>query len=63
VKAIRGMDFIFEPASFVSFVGSSYSCKSTLFNMIDCIDSPTAGTLKIVGQDITIMDLKQAEHF
>ena len=33
VPAIRGADFTIEPASFVSFVGSSGSGKSALLNM------------------------------
>jgi putative ABC transport system ATP-binding protein len=63
VKAIRGVDFTIEPASFVSFVGPSGSGKSTLLNMIGCLDPPTAGSLEIVGQDIAIMDRNQAAHF
>ena len=63
VKAIRGVDFTIEPASFVSFVGPSGSGKSTLLNMIGCLDPPTKGSLEIVGQDITVMDRKQAAHF
>ncbi|MBW2099568.1 MAG: ATP-binding cassette domain-containing protein, partial [Deltaproteobacteria bacterium] len=38
VKAIRGVDFTIEPASFVSFIGPSGSGKSTLLNMIGCLD-------------------------
>ena len=63
VNAIRGVNFTIEPASFVSFVGPSGSGKSTLLNMIGCLDPPTAGSLTIVGQDIAIMDRKQAAHF
>ncbi|MBW1964426.1 MAG: ATP-binding cassette domain-containing protein, partial [Deltaproteobacteria bacterium] len=37
VRAIRGVDFVIEPASFVSFVGPSGSGKSTLLNMIGCL--------------------------
>ncbi len=63
VRAIRGVDFTIDPASFVSFVGPSGSGKSTLLNMIGCLDPPTTGSLTIIGQDITIMDRKQAAHF
>ncbi|MBW2171921.1 MAG: ABC transporter ATP-binding protein [Deltaproteobacteria bacterium] len=63
VKAIRGVNFTIEPASFVSFVGPSGSGKSTLLNMIGCLDPPTNGSLQVVGQDIARMDRKQAAHF
>jgi len=63
VKAIRGVDFIIEPASFVSFVGPSGSGKSTLLNMIGCLDPPTSGSLQIAGQDIDRLDRKQAARF
>jgi len=63
VNAIRGVNFTIEPASFVSFVGPSGSGKSTLLNMIGCLDPPTAGSLKVVGQDIARMDREQAAHF
>ena len=63
VKAIQGVDFSIEPASFVSFVGPSGSGKSTLLNMIGCLDPPSSGSLQVVGQDITKLDRKQAAQF
>lgn len=63
VKAIRSVDFTIEPASFVSFVGPSGSGKSTLLNMIGCLDPPTSGTLRVVDQDISLLDRKQAALF
>jgi putative ABC transport system ATP-binding protein len=63
VKAIRGVDFTIEPASFVSFVGPSGSGKSTLLNMIGCLDPPTSGSLKVAGQNIARLDRNQAARF
>ncbi len=63
VKAIRGVNFSIEPASFVAFVGPSGSGKSTLLNMIGCLDPPTSGSLHVAGQDITRMDRRQAARF
>ena len=63
VKAIRGVDFTIEPASFVSFVGPSGSGKSTLLNMIGCLDPLTSGKLEVVGQDITSLSRKEAARF
>jgi len=63
VKAIRGVSFTIEPASFVSFVGPSGSGKSTLLNMIGCLDPPTKGSLQVIGKDISSLNRKQAAQF
>nr|MBF0223414.1 ABC transporter ATP-binding protein [Desulfobulbaceae bacterium] len=63
VKAIQGVDFSIEPASFVSFIGPSGSGKSTLLNMIGCLDPPTSGTLEVAGQEITNLSRKEAARF
>ena len=63
VRAIGGIDFSIEPASFVSFIGPSGSGKSTLLNMLGCLDPPTSGTLHVAGQDISRLDRKAAAKF
>lgn len=63
VKAIRGVDFAIEPASFVSFVGPSGSGKSTLLNMIGCLDHPSAGNLSVMGIDVSNLDRKASALF
>lgn len=63
VKAIRGVDFVIEAASFVSFVGPSGSGKSTLLNMIGCLDQPSAGNLSVMGTEVIKLDRKASAHF
>jgi putative ABC transport system ATP-binding protein len=63
VEAIRGVNFTIEPASFVSFVGPSGSGKSTLLNMIGCLDPPTGGTLTVAGQDVRLLNAREAARF
>ena len=63
VHAIRGADFVIEPASFVAFVGPSGSGKSTLLNMIGCLDHPTSGKLSVLGTDISTLDRRAAADF
>ncbi|MBW2010755.1 MAG: ABC transporter ATP-binding protein [Deltaproteobacteria bacterium] len=63
VKAIRGVDFTIEPASFVSFIGPSGSGKSTLLNMIGCLDPPTEGDLEVAGQDIAGLSRWEGARF
>lgn len=63
VPAIKGADFVIEPASFVAFVGPSGSGKSTLLNMIGCLDQPTSGRLSVLGTDIAKLDRRAAADF
>ena len=63
VKAIRGVNFDIEPASFVSFVGPSGSGKTTLLNMIGCLDTPTDGNLTVAGTDVTKLDRNRSARF
>ena len=63
VKAIRGVTFGIEPASFVSFVGPSGSGKTTLLNMIGCLDTPTGGSLTVAGTDVNRLDRTGSARF
>jgi putative ABC transport system ATP-binding protein len=63
VKAIRGVDFDIDPASFVSFVGPSGSGKTTLLNMIGCLDAPTEGILTVSETDVSTLDRNSSARF
>ncbi len=63
VRALKGVSFEIEPASFVSFVGPSGSGKTTLLNLIGCLDKPTDGKLMVAGSDVSHLDRKQAASF
>lgn len=63
VRAVRGVDFTIEPASFVCFIGPSGSGKSTLLNMIGCLDPPTSGFLEVDGKDVTHLGAKESARF
>ena len=63
VRALRGLDFEIEPASFVSFVGPSGSGKTTLLNLIGCLDSPTSGQLTVADTDVASLDRQQGATF
>lgn len=63
VKALKGLSFEIEPASFVSFVGPSGSGKTTLLNLIGCLDKPTDGKLTVAGSDVIHLDRKQSALF
>jgi putative ABC transport system ATP-binding protein len=63
IRALDGVSFEIEPASFVSFVGPSGSGKTTLLNLIGCLDKPTEGGLTVAGTDIIGLDRKQSASF
>jgi putative ABC transport system ATP-binding protein len=63
VRALKGLSFEIEPASFVSFVGPSGSGKTTLLNLIGCLDKPTGGKLRVAENDVLHFDRKQSASF
>jgi putative ABC transport system ATP-binding protein len=63
VPAVRGVDFAIEAASFVAFVGPSGSGKSSLLNMIGCLDHPSSGKLTVMDTDVTTLDRRAAAEF
>ena len=63
VPAVKDVDFIIDPKSFVVFVGPSGSGKTTLLNMIGCLDHPTSGKLTVSDTDVSTLDRRAAAEF
>ncbi|MBU0615680.1 MAG: ABC transporter ATP-binding protein [Nanoarchaeota archaeon] len=53
VPALKGVSVEIEQGDFVVIIGASGSGKSTMMNLIGCLDLPSKGTIHLKGQDIT----------
>lgn len=63
ISALGGVSFTLEESSFISFVGPSGSGKTTLLNLIGCLDKPTEGSIKIAGQDTSVLGRSERADF
>jgi putative ABC transport system ATP-binding protein len=53
VTALKDVSFVIEDGEFVTVRGASGSGKSSLLNIIGCLDTLTAGTYRLAGEDIS----------
>jgi putative ABC transport system ATP-binding protein len=56
VRALDGVTLRIEVASYVAIMGPSGSGKSTLMNLIGCLDTPSSGSYRLKGQEISRME-------
>lgn len=59
IRALDGVDLEIPIGQFVSIMGPSGSGKSTLLNVMGCIDTPTSGSLQIMGREVSSLGDKE----
>ncbi|MFD1686352.1 ABC transporter ATP-binding protein [Halobellus litoreus] len=53
IEALKGVDFRAERGEMVTVIGPSGSGKSTMLNLVGLLDTPTEGTVRVDGRDVT----------
>lgn len=59
VPVLHGIDLSIETGEFVAIMGPSGSGKSTLMNIIGFLDTPTAGTFELNGDEVGLVKENQ----
>jgi putative ABC transport system ATP-binding protein len=53
IQALKAVSFTINEGDFVAIIGPSGSGKSTLLNLVGCLDTPTGGSLKWNGAEVS----------
>jgi len=63
VRALAGVTIAFERGGFYAIMGASGSGKSTMLNLLGCLDRPTSGRYILEGNDVAELDDNALSEF
>ena len=56
VNALRDVSIMIGDGEYVSIMGPSGSGKSTLMNLLGCLDTPSSGSYRLDGQEVSALN-------
>ena len=62
VAALKDISFLIDTGEFVTIRGPSGSGKSSMLNIVGCLDKPSAGTYRLNGEELSGYSDKQLSH-
>ena len=63
IIALNAVNFSVHPGEFVTIIGPKGSGKSSLINLIGCMDSLTSGSIQILGCPVSGLNEKELDKF
>ena len=62
VHALDGVSLSIDSGEFVAIMGASGSGKSTMLNILGCLDTPTSGSYLLDGLEVARRSRKELAH-
>lgn len=62
VEALKDISFVIDKGEFVTIRGPSGSGKSSMLNIVGCLDKPTSGIYRLNGEELSGYSDKQLSH-